>query len=242
MPLSFPQGTSGTQARIATVIVGRRPLEPGHWVEIVALDRATMVRRVTAINELTNVLTFDADVSTFRTASEPAVRRLVTYLTQPFYPDPEFGGAHSSPPGFDKVLMWSGMECDILVYLDRDGWVIGREGVGVAGEEERELLVASPGGQLLDGVGADGDEDDVAAGVEGLSVLIPVRSHLDRSTASSRAEEEGEHDGLALEVAEPHGFAEHAEAGGAGQLEVGRDGADLERRRRRRLGLLCARG
>jgi hypothetical protein len=39
----------------------------------------------------------------------------------------------NSPPGYHVVLFWSGMECDILVYLDRDGRVIGREGVGSAG-------------------------------------------------------------------------------------------------------------
>jgi hypothetical protein len=38
-----------------------------------------------------------------------------------------------SPPQYDRVLLWSDMECDILVYLDRDGRVIGREGVGSVG-------------------------------------------------------------------------------------------------------------
>jgi hypothetical protein len=39
----------------------------------------------------------------------------------------------TSPPRYHKVLLWSDMECDILVYLDRDGRVIGREGVGSVG-------------------------------------------------------------------------------------------------------------
>jgi hypothetical protein len=39
----------------------------------------------------------------------------------------------NSPPGYVVVLLWSDMECDILVYLDRAGRVIGREGVGSGG-------------------------------------------------------------------------------------------------------------
>jgi hypothetical protein len=39
----------------------------------------------------------------------------------------------NSPPGYHVVLLWSDMECDILVYLDRDGRVISREGVGSGG-------------------------------------------------------------------------------------------------------------
>jgi hypothetical protein len=35
-----------------------------------------------------------------------------------------------APPGTDVSLMWSGPECDIWVYLDRSGVVIGRQGVG----------------------------------------------------------------------------------------------------------------
>ena len=36
----------------------------------------------------------------------------------------------NSPPRYQMGLMWSDTECDILVYLDRNGRVIGREGVG----------------------------------------------------------------------------------------------------------------
>jgi hypothetical protein len=36
----------------------------------------------------------------------------------------------NSPPEVHTMLMRSDMECDILVYLDRDGRVIDREGVG----------------------------------------------------------------------------------------------------------------
>jgi len=36
----------------------------------------------------------------------------------------------NSPPEFDTVLLWSDMECDILVYLNEDGRVVAREGVG----------------------------------------------------------------------------------------------------------------
>jgi hypothetical protein len=35
-----------------------------------------------------------------------------------------------SPPGYHKMLMWSDQECDILVYLDRNGRVMACEGVG----------------------------------------------------------------------------------------------------------------
>jgi hypothetical protein len=41
-------------------------------------------------------------------------------------------GDHS-PPGYHTALLWSNTECDILVYLDRAGRVIGREGVGSGG-------------------------------------------------------------------------------------------------------------
>jgi hypothetical protein len=40
----------------------------------------------------------------------------------------------NSPPGYHTVLMWSDRECDILVYLNQDRRVIGREGVG--GQQE----------------------------------------------------------------------------------------------------------
>ena len=115
VPLAFPQGTSASQASLGGLVVGRRAVEPGHWMEIVALDRPAMVRRVTTVNDLTNVVTFDADISTFRTAAEPSLRRVVTYLTQPFYPSPEFGGTPSSPPGFDTVQLAPGYH---LAYLD----------------------------------------------------------------------------------------------------------------------------
>jgi hypothetical protein len=39
----------------------------------------------------------------------------------------------NSPVGYHRVLLWSYMECDILVYLNREGRVIGREGVGSVG-------------------------------------------------------------------------------------------------------------
>ena len=38
-----------------------------------------------------------------------------------------------NPPKCHTILWWSDMECDILVYLDRDGRVIGREGIGSDG-------------------------------------------------------------------------------------------------------------
>lgn len=41
--------------------------------------------------------------------------------------------SNNSPPGYHVVLLWSDMECDILVYLDLDGRVISREGVGSGG-------------------------------------------------------------------------------------------------------------
>jgi len=34
------------------------------------------------------------------------------------------------PPGTYFALLWSGAECDIWVYVDRDGRVVGREGIG----------------------------------------------------------------------------------------------------------------
>ena len=36
-------------------------------------------------------------------------------------------------PEYHKALMWSDAECDIWVYLDREGKVIAREGVGGRG-------------------------------------------------------------------------------------------------------------
>jgi hypothetical protein len=74
--------------------------------------------------------------------------------------------------------------------------------VRVAGHQELEVVVPRPGLQLLDGIGADGDEDDVLAVVEDLRVLITVRVHLDRSAACPCPEEEGEDHGLAGVVAE----------------------------------------
>jgi hypothetical protein len=34
------------------------------------------------------------------------------------------------PPATRTTLMWSGEECDVWVFLDGDGRVIGRQGVG----------------------------------------------------------------------------------------------------------------
>lgn len=39
----------------------------------------------------------------------------------------------NSPPDYHAVMLWSATECDILVYFDRDGRVISREGVGSNG-------------------------------------------------------------------------------------------------------------
>jgi hypothetical protein len=115
VPLLFPQGVEAAQARIGSLTVNRRPIEPGHWVEISARNRATTILQVVGVNELTNVLTLDADITTYRTSADPVLRRLVTYLTQPFYPKPEFRGSPTSPPGFDDVQLAPGY---YLAYLD----------------------------------------------------------------------------------------------------------------------------
>ncbi len=114
VPLLFPPGLSATQGRVASLTLNRRQLEPGHWVEISARDRAAKVFQIVAVGNLAT-LTFDADVSTYRTAVEPVLRRVVSYLTQPFYPEPDFRGTPTSPPGFEDVNLASGY---YLAYLD----------------------------------------------------------------------------------------------------------------------------
>ncbi len=114
VPVLFPQGLGATQARIANLTLNRRQLEPGHWVELSARDRAAKVFQIVAVGNLAT-LTFDADVTTYRTAADPVLRRVVTYLTQPFYPEPDFRGTPASPPGFEDVQLGAGY---YLAYLD----------------------------------------------------------------------------------------------------------------------------
>src|SRR5215207_1588963 len=70
----------------------------------------------------------------------------------------------------------------------------------VAPEEDRCLKVACPGCESGVGVYAHGEDDDVAAIVEKLGVLITVRLHLDRSALGPCLVEETEHDGLSTEI------------------------------------------
>jgi hypothetical protein len=61
--------------------------------------------------------------------TQPEVEAVIGRPPQTWWrgPDPL---TDNSPPDYHTVLLWSDTECDILVYLDRDGRGIGREGVG----------------------------------------------------------------------------------------------------------------
>jgi hypothetical protein len=60
--------------------------------------------------------------------TQPEVEAVVGCQPQAWSPGPVPIG-WNPPPGYRKVLLWSDAECYLLVYLDRDGRVIGRDGV-----------------------------------------------------------------------------------------------------------------
>ena len=60
------------------------------------------------------------------------VEEVVGRPPQTCIPDP-MPITDNSSAAYHTVLLWSDMECDILVYLDRDGVVIDREGVASVG-------------------------------------------------------------------------------------------------------------
>jgi len=98
----------------------------------------------------------------------------------------------------------------------------------IAGKQEGKLIVLCPGMLCLGGIGADPDENDVAATAEKTGVLITVRMHLNRSATRPHSEEKREHYRFAAIVAELHGVFENAVPCGSGQLEVGSHLTDLE--------------
>ena len=64
--------------------------------------------------------------------TQPEVEAIVGRPPQTYWRGP-MPLSDNSPPAYHRALLWSDMECDILVYLDRDGRVIAHEGVGSVG-------------------------------------------------------------------------------------------------------------
>jgi hypothetical protein len=74
-----------------------RPLKPGDWVEVKAANKPETLRtRIVSIGENLSAA-FSPSIIGFENAGSVLIRRAPTYLTQPFYPSPDTGGAGESP-------------------------------------------------------------------------------------------------------------------------------------------------
>lgn len=109
----------------------------GQWVEVDSTDdagaAAHTITRVTAVDGEAAQLTLDPDVSAHAGHAELRVRRLTTYLTQPYYPadDPTFGDAFT-PENWNAQTH--------IVYLD----VWRRHVTAIEDPHLREVALGGP--------------------------------------------------------------------------------------------------
>lgn len=119
--LFFPPSFSKLQAQVASLQVDGLSFEVGQRVQISALDKpASALLRVEAIDSKTQILTFDADISTYKASNTPVIRRITTYITQPNLPSPELVGPSSSPPGFETLDLEDGRYIAYLKVWQRE--------------------------------------------------------------------------------------------------------------------------
>lgn len=126
-----------TTVTVTDVAPDGRPFAAGHWIEAASVD-ATSGARTRTVTKIASVaaaevrLTVDGDLGA-HADDELVVRRLTTYLTQPFYPasDPTFGDPFTPQD-------WEGRSH--VVYLD----VWRRHVTAVEDPHIREIALGGP--------------------------------------------------------------------------------------------------
>jgi hypothetical protein len=115
VPVTFDQTLADTEAIAAVTVVDDRPLDAGQWVEIAADERPQpLAIRIVTVDTGSGIVTFDADVSSYRTSTNPRIRRVTTYTLQPDLPNPDFTKPATSPPGAEALDLVDGR---YLVYV-----------------------------------------------------------------------------------------------------------------------------
>jgi hypothetical protein len=120
MPITFPQG-SNNQVVVPNLLLDGRLLTAGQWVEISAAQMpAPSTAQITFADSNSLILTVNADISSYQNAGAAFLRRMITYATQPNFPEPDFTltspptSPITSPPGSPVNLP----DGTYLVYLD----------------------------------------------------------------------------------------------------------------------------
>jgi hypothetical protein len=105
---------SATQLTAGQWHVDGADFAPNQWVELSATNVAAAVVRIQATTPASREITLASSIAAFQAATGLKVRRLVTYLTQPDFPDPPFSSQPN--PALPPVLdLPSGA---FLVYID----------------------------------------------------------------------------------------------------------------------------
>jgi hypothetical protein len=116
VPIEFVSNQPA-QAVAATIIIDGRPLEPGQWVELSAAGVASpLVLQVMSV-DANRVITLSGSIASLQAGSSPVLRRVITYLSQPDYPSPDFAGVGSPPTPFDILNLTDGT---YIAYIN--GW------------------------------------------------------------------------------------------------------------------------
>jgi hypothetical protein len=123
---------------VADLAPDAEPFTPGGWVEVISRDRQTgqteqTVARIDRVDAETGRLRLDADLGGHAGHEAMLVRRLITYLTQPFFPAAE-------PPFGDRFEpeRWGGQTH--IAYLD----VWRRHVTAVEDPHLREVALGGP--------------------------------------------------------------------------------------------------
>jgi hypothetical protein len=91
VPISFPSANNNKQVKVSDWMVDGISFQKFHYVVVSGSSGAPpnpVVVQITDLDPSTRKLTFDTDISSFKTFS-PRVRSVITYLTQPDYPVPD---------------------------------------------------------------------------------------------------------------------------------------------------------
>lgn len=137
--VEIPPGTAvrvdAVESEIVTVrdlAPDGRPFEEGQWVEVTG-EQQVVLTRIVAVDASASTLELADDVGAFADAAAPTVRRVITYLTQPYYPatDPTLANAFTPED-------WGGRTH--LVYLD----VWRRHVTAIEDPHLREVALGGP--------------------------------------------------------------------------------------------------
>lgn len=106
----FPQDTNN-QVQVSNLILDNQKFQTSQWVEIDAENKDFKLFRISGVDSEKPILTLHTEnnsLTEFRSATNPQLRRIITYTTQPDY---------SNPDNDDPLhLKQAGGTC--LVYLD----------------------------------------------------------------------------------------------------------------------------